>query len=443
MEQIEFLEHEVPKDARQFPAHVYREGSASRAQIHLSLPEGQALPRDERFAAVLRDVFSGGKFMIANPAHGNEPYRGAVDVGLSVNNLLQKLGLNTVPIVVPNIYGARQERILHEEFPGQEGNILLDDEAGELYKRLLFQGGRYDEHLTILSTQHSEIQDRMQEHFARHFRARNLATGEIMELNGRQTAFDINYGSRLLVSDNSYFAFPVLLSELLEETGESGLPFDHEQLAHVQRIAYDMERKYRQTFLPFIHTFSYQDDYSEDGKTVTPPLKHAQNSSVDVPQESLYVMASGTESQTETVLKDARDLGLTIYQNPFLQTELGTAALPDVVYHPNIVAVYGRMGWGTGWLCQQAGKPFIVPPYEFPDDPEIFFNIQTIQKKRLGVVYEGQTDIVEQALALTGDIERINQEISRRFGTQDGIEFAAQRIVQNLHQRKMEEMNHF
>lgn len=91
---------------------------------------------------------------------------------------------------------------------------------------------------------------------------------------------------------------------------------------------------------------------------------------------------------------------------------------------------------GTGWISQQAEKPFIVVPYNFPDDPEIHFNLETLQQKKLGLVYEGQRDIVRRAIGLTGDIKKLNEAIFKKYGTKDGIDYVARKIVDDLHTRR-------
>ena len=428
--------------AESFVQKAYGEGQSSQGAIHVEIEDAGKNPYDkplvaERTVALESFDRQGEKIIIVNPCHGNEPYILATDVALSINKLLESEGKPKAKIVVPLIYGQRQEAILKENFSGHTDEIFLDERLGQFYKEVLFQNGKFDEHLATMVVNQSRVQDLVMDYMSRNFVAISLATGEITDFNGRDVVMDINAGSRFITHQDSYFVFPALLSELLEETAKSGLPFNHDHLEVVQKAARERESTYRAKFLPHIHTFSYQDeDYPKEGKSFTPPLKHPTTHPPGIEEEGVYVMASGTGSEVDNVTTNAKDLGLTVYRSPFINLDYGKAALPDVIYHPNIVAVFGRMGWGTGWITQQAEKPFIVVPYTAPDDPEIYFNIKTLREKKLGVVYEGQKDIVKQALTLVGDIKAINQQIESTYGTRDGIDYVARRIVDDFHQKR-------
>ncbi len=432
-------ELEDPK-AEIFVKKVY---DSPRAQsfIHIEVGKTKLNPfenPEEHQAQFIRETFNKDRenIIVVNPAHGNEPYILGVNTALSINEIIRKSGGNEAKIVVPLLYPGRQEKILKEEFGGKKDLIFLDEALGELYKQVLFQNGRFDEHLAKLAENQARIQEGIRDHLTREFHANSLSDGSKRDFSGRDVVMDINAGSRFLATTDSYYLFPTLLSELLEATANSGLPFEANIMATVQKNAADMENAYRKTFLPEIHTFSYNKTYPTEGKTFTPPLKHLATPSEDIPDEAIYVMASGTGAEVDTVAKSAQELGLRVYHSPFVQIEYGTAALPDVIYHPNIVAVFGRMGWGTGWISQQSETPFIVVPYQYPDDPEINFNIKTLKDKRLGVVYEGQKDIVKQALEVTGDIRKINSAIVEKYGTNDGIDYAAGKIVEDFNNRR-------
>lgn len=441
-ETLSHLSPEKLHSAETFVGKTYGEGQTAQGAIHVEIGETRENPfshpqTPER--SVILESFDrvGEKIIVVNPCHGNEPYILATDVALSINKLLEREGQPKARIVVPLTYGDRQENILRENFSGHSDEIFLDERLGDFYKEVLFQNGRFDEHLASLVVNQGRVQDLVMDYMSRSFTARSLANGQISDFNGRDVVIDINAGSRFITHQDSYFVFPVLLSELLEETAKSDLPFNRDHLSAVQKAAQDRESTYRAKYLPHIHTFSYQNEkYPKVGKEFTPPLKHPVTSPPIVDEEGVYVMASGTGSEVDNVATSARDLGLTVYRSPFINLDYGKAALPDIIYHPNIVAVFGRMGWGTGWITQQAEKPFIVVPYTAPDDPEIYFNIKTLRDKKLGMVYEGQRDIIKQALALVGDIREINQEIERTYGTRNGIDYVARKIIDDFHQRR-------
>ena len=421
---------------------IYKVGPYSQSSIHIEVGGVNKNPFEHpsfQEQSILLETFKdGNKIIVVNPVHGNEPYILATNVALSINEILKQAGVPEADVVVPLLYPGRQEKILKEEFSAHTGRIFLDSKLGDLFKQILFKDGRFDDHLLSIVQNQERLQNEIRNYLSREFKATSLATSEIREFNGRDIALDINAGSRFLTSSDSYYVFPALFSEILQEVTKTNLPFDRNLLNAAQRVASDMEEQYRAKFIPQINTFSFKDKHPKKDKTFIPPLKHPMRPSQNIEEKSLYVVASGTGSQVNTVLRSAQELGLKIYRSPFINLDYGEAALPDIVYHPNVVAVFGRMGWGTGWLSQQAGKPFIVPPYEFPDDPEVFFNIKTLRKMRLGRVYQGQKDIIRKALELTGDIQELNSAIYQQFGTMDGIDFVAQKIVEDLHRKRKE-----
>lgn len=434
-------EVETP-EVKKFVDGVYNEGQDAQASIHIEVgkttPElfNKLSPQEKSLVLESFDG-KGEKIIVVNPCHGNEPYILGLSVAENINDLLEKKGQKRAKIVVPLIYEGRQEQILRETFPARQDEIYLDRQLGLLYEQVLFRNGRFDQHLAELIANQSRVQDLILEHLSGNLEVKLLATGETVDLNGRDVVLDVNAGSRFITHQDSYFVFPVLLSELLEETAKTDLPFDHEKLSAIQRAAQDRESQYLAKFIPEIHTFSYKDDdYPREGKTFTPPLKHPVENPPEIESEGIYVMTSGTGSEVENVTTSAQDLGLELFKSPFIHVDYGRSAIPDVIYHPNIVAVFGRMGWGTGWISQQAEKPFIVIPYNFPDDPEIYFNLKTLQEKKLGLVYQGQRDIVRRALELTGNIREINQSVFKKFGTKDGIDYVARKIVDDFHERR-------
>lgn len=338
--------------AKEFVEGVYSEGRDSQASVHIELGESRTnpftQPSPQEKSTILESFDRPGEMLIVvNPCHGNEPYILGTDVALSVNQLLERNGGKKAKIVVPLIYPGRQEQILRDTFSGRQDEILMDRQLGELYEQVLFRDGRFDQHLADLGANQARVQDQVLDHLSRNFEAKSLATGKTADLNGRDVVLDINTNSRFIVHKDSYFVFPVLLSELLEETGKSGLPFDHQLLSAAQRAAQDRESQYLAKFIPQIHTFSYKDDYPQEGKEFTPPMKHPVENPPQTETQGIYVMASGTGSEVENVARSAQALGLDVYRSPFIQMDYGRAAIPDVIYHPNIVGVFGRMGWGN------------------------------------------------------------------------------------------------
>lgn len=214
--------------------------------------------------------------------------------------------------------------------------------------------------------------------------------------------------------------------------------FDHENLDRVIRIAHGFESTYRTTQLPYVHTLYGEKDYDTTGKILTPPFKKVRKApEIEIPHDKgIYIMVSGSEIGREPVEDQARQLekqGHDILFPPWLKLDFGKAALPDVVFHPGVKAIMGRMGWGIGWQSQVAEKPFIAMPHLWFDNPEMHFNLNAIKESGLGMVFEARSDLVEKALQLQPRIQEINERIKRELNIpdgMDGIRFAAERIVE-------------
>jgi UDP:flavonoid glycosyltransferase YjiC (YdhE family) len=126
-----------------------------------------------------------------------------------------------------------------------------------------------------------------------------------------------------------------------------------------------------------------------------------------------------------------------IYANDVSKLRNAVQATPDVLAHPSIVAHVARAGWGSIWLSILTGKPLVVPPYEADEDPEIFFNIQRIEELGIGMVFAGQppSELLAEVPRMRARMEELRKTLRKRFGTLDGIGYAARKIVEDLLQK--------
>jgi hypothetical protein len=77
------------------------------------------------------------------------------------------------------------------------------------------------------------------------------------------------------------------------------------------------------------------------------------------------------------------------------------------------------------------GKPIVVPEFDPGDDPEIYFNNVAVERLGIGIVYRGQPlgDILAQGKMVSAAQEKVCQEIEQRWGTQNGNDVCAKRMV--------------
>lgn len=395
--------------------------------------------------------------ILVNPAHGNEPYILGTAIAKGVSEKLARSGLGKAKIVVPLMYGDRQKRILLEENPDAADLIVYDEAFGDILKEVTFGNGDFVSHLSQINTHYDRVEQLLKQRFsidAQSFDGRSLSTNESVNLNPRNIVASIDTASKVnLEAPLRYFAFPILLSELLSETQKEGLEFDEAALKAVINRMIKIEAAYSQVFIPEINPLSYQyaDDLSTqpeaiDGRTriYTPAMKtDYQKTHGKVSKPGIYVMFSGTGSNTETtrdLAKAAQEAGLTVYSPPWVAAEGAIQVSPDVLTDDNVLGVFGRAGWGTGWQVQNLALPWVVTPYESGDDPEIYFNNKTIEALGLGKVLSHADLTPERLTAIISQystgFEAINRRIKEKYGTLNGIDFIADAIATDFLSKK-------
>ncbi|MFA6889162.1 MAG: hypothetical protein WC254_06725 [Candidatus Woesearchaeota archaeon] len=331
--------------------------------------------------------------VIVNPSHGNEPY---ILGGLIARKYQELIG-EKIEIIMPLLYPGRQERILNEEGI----TATLDSVLGELVQPLLFKDNDFDKHIDEIVHKRERVESAI-----RHYVNERYGTID----------FEINTGAKTRITNEIYYAFPTVLSQLLQYTvQEGGLGFNVSNLEQGSKVMRTVEGDFAAAFIPSVHTFSYDPHRkSVEREIPTPPLKPlSKQCDKDIPLRSVYCMPSGTGSEIQTILDRAAALsqqGYSIIVPPWIKDNRYRIEEPSVIAHSNVVRVVGRAGWGTLWTCQQAETEFEPVPYKSGDDPEIYFNNKTLEARSL--------------LEATA-VQR------RQFSTMDGIEYVAKQILQS------------
>jgi len=346
-----------------------------------------------------------------NPCHGNEPY---ILGTLIAYNAREKSGKKPL-IVIPHMYGERQRKIISEELkisPEEFAahNICLDEKLGQMHKQLLFSSNDFKGHLETAIKNQEAAQKAVTEH---------------LKNNYGHVYFEVNIASRVTSgATRTYFAFPVIISELLERTvqeKELSKTFSAELLEPMIGIMKKVERSISMFFIPQYHTFSFDENRKpHEHEIATPPLKPVpKKSTEELHKNSMFCMLSGTDSEIQNVLKNAakfKEIGYHIIVPPSAKDadapkEYERRILQDIISNKNLVKVMGRPGWGTLWLCQVGGKDFLPTSYTEGDDPEIYFNHKTLAKLPIALATARQ---------------------EKDFGTLDGIAFVVDKIAKDL-----------
>ncbi len=366
-----------------------------------------------------------------NIAHGNEPYVLGTNIALAVKDLLKAEG-REARIIVPLIYGERQKRII-KETAVDISNIEYDEESGGLLDKIRLSGANFDAQLEALVKCRKTVEEELKEHLKR-----TLGSGGFIEINaGSYVSADATI---------AYYVFPYIHTDLLNQTRKDKLPFNQRNIGKVLNEVEASEQRYSLIFIPEINMLSAIGRQKRANEESTPPLKHPRESTEDL-EGAIFMHLSGTGSCREEIIKAAKQIPFPKYfAQAFKSSVAGVEDKisqhnaiynPAILYNPAIKAVFGRPGWGILWECQVAQKPFISVPYITIDDPEIKYNIQILEEFGMGVVYTGQPNIVELAMEKQPSIDILTAQLTERFGTIDGINYAARKIFDDLKQKHL------
>ncbi|MBU0980979.1 MAG: hypothetical protein KJ709_09340 [Nanoarchaeota archaeon] len=338
--------------------------------------------------------------IFVNPFFGNEPFVFGSRIANHVVGRFEEEG-QEAEVVLPHLYGERQQRILEEI--GLD-HFKLDPEIARFYKRIILDDGDYRHHLEDISI---------------YARGAQEAIRALMP----DIDIEINTGSRFMLGGGAatYYVFPYAFSQLLDRLSQTKALEDvvkNVDISGVKGLALEMEHDYDLVFIPSYNTLSFDDKRQPvPGEISTPPLRPL--SSVvheDIPEDSVYVMFSGTGADYERLQEQVeayKGQGRNVITQPWVPVEDVMKLPPEVVAHENVAWVEGRAGFGTIWLCQQAGKVFTPLDYRrlpVPDDVEIYFNNQTLRHKGL---------------------LKATEEMKASFPTMDGIAFVGDKIFEH------------
>lgn len=386
-------------------------------------------------------------------AHGNGPFSRTLDWAIAVNNERERRGMPRLPIVFPLVYPGRQERIMKEEIASNSGNdllnpdeIWLDKTQGEILAKLIFNGNDYAENLRLLKQNYFQAESDMQRHLDGKRKVETL-DGRVDEIDLRDCAFQLGLNNRMQTGlPNQFYtsggAGP--FDEILERAIlDKDIVFDKKIMLEALSVARKMIENQAIIFSNEPGVFSYDKSRQvRKNEVFTPPFIHfPKPDSAELLGKGIYLLMTGIDGIRESGMYHAvLELGMRIYSPGFsinsLPEEIRKKAIllnPNQINNPNIVAQYARAGWSTVWLSHLAEKGFITPPYQKTDDPEMLFNERGIRKLKLGVVVEDNPrESLQKALELAEHTRDYNQCLIRRYGTLDGINYAAKKVVEYM-----------
>lgn len=379
------------------------------------------------------------KYLVTNFAYGTGPYLRTTELALAVNAELEKRGRKRLDIIVPWVYGEKQKRVMLEEFgvydTAHPQEILLDALLGNLLGQVFYGDNTYEQALRQWAARARSISAEAEAHLRGEFEVESLSGGRA-KVNGEDIVMELARAPRFVYnrapSYNVAFGY---ISEILEHVAavpETVIALDRKLAAEARAIAEDVECHQCMNCLSEPGTFSFLDGRTPryENERIIPPTITLPKPNSDLIAEGIYVTVTGIPG-LERLYGEAKRLGLKIYTND-PEAVLGSERLlPHVVSNSRIKLQFARSGWGSIWLSQFAGTPFVAPEFDPADDPEIYFNNLCIEKLGLGVVYRGQPlrDILDEAERLRPGIAKINDRLLAEFGTLDGNAYAARLIA--------------
>ena len=382
------------------------------------------------------------KYIITNFAYGTGPYLRTTELGIAINSEREKQGKEVLGIIVPWVYGERQLRIMREEFGAYDkkypGIILLDKKLGEILKKVFYGDNSYEEALQMFVSESETLSREAHKHLSQNFEATDLQ-GNIQSVQGRDIVVEVNRAPRIMYDVAPAYSVTFgYISEILGEAikePEEKIKLDRILTKEAIAVAEKIEASSIFHALAYPGTFSYQESHKRKlsnelliPPTITPPI-----SNLETIDEGIYVTITGIPG-LERLYEEAKKLGLKLYSNDTKAVSGSEYLSPHYISNPNIKLQFARSGWGSIWLSQFSGTPFVAPEFDPYDDPEIYFNNLCIEKLELGIIYHGQSlqEIINQSEIMKPHIQEFNQMLLKQFGILDGNEYVAKLIAEKI-----------
>lgn len=348
---------------------------------------------------------------------GNAPYLIAVGIA-------KELG---VPVIVNKFFRFGeyiQAKVLRKRF-GNDPDIFIDEGSGRILSKIEFSG-KYDDFVKR-NVRYGEEARRELKDYIRGFEAVSLA-GERREFRNPEIRMSV-WARFVPDPENTYYVSGALTSEIAKRA-----PTKVKQIDAFIRYMRSEEKRYKRIFIPETATFSYMKLRKLPQQVSTPPLASRLVNRQRIARKFLYYNLSGaTGALDRNTITAAEESGYQLYRSPEARGP-GLPAHPSIIFNDRCQGVVARAGWGTLWECQLAGVPILTPAFGRNEDPEIYHNHKTIEKFRLGVIYDkGLTPgDIERAAAMRQSIRELNRRLEKKFGTLDGYKFVARNMKESI-----------
>lgn len=310
---------------------------------------------------------------------------------------------------------------MKEQLGGRMAEVVLDDTYGALLKELLFSGERsYQTFLEHWLGNVEEVSAAISAHLQKTY-------GDEIVLQLTRAGL-----AQIPVHPQYNVAFAFLSDIWSAAAKESDVKIDRDLLKKASDKMRRIENGYDQSYIAEPGTFAEPDG----GAIAIPPTLHTPVADETKLEPGIYVSATGIPG-LERIFTGAAKLGLRLYSNDPASVIGSQKALPTAIGNPAIRFQFARAGWGAIWTSLLCGTPLVLAPYDESDDPEIFFNTRRVEELGIGVIYKNQTieQLLQQTAATLPRMQECRNGLQKRFGTLDGIAYAAQKIAADVLQK--------
>lgn len=379
-------------------------------------------------------------YIFTNNGAGNGPYIRTIDMGFELIQLLKENLDEDIAILVPWVYGERQKRIIIEEFgmylEANPNLILLDKNLGQQIRKVLFDGRNYNEVMLDLINSYKSVENNIKNHLKSEFITENVY-GNKVKVDGKDVILEVSRNPCVATNIKySYYTSIGYFEKIIKESLKiPELNLNETLLKKVLPIARKIESYQQLYFQPEPNCFSFEEDTKlfKDNEIKTPPLFHPPKKNYKKITEGFYVLISGIPN-LHYMYKFANKIKMKIYISEQTKNlENSQRERPTIISNENIKFVFARAAWNTIWLSNISKKPLICIEYMDGDFPEIYFNIISLKKQKLGIIYKEDDDInklIEKSKSLIPGITHFYNKINEKYGTLDGISFSC-RIIAN------------